>query len=437
MKTAGCFATLMTLAASFAAAQPVSPYWAYIPDNIPLSPLWTSIVFDDGSGPTHYYGAGEPTCYFRWRNRQWEPLPTEGLPPDRLYSVGLALLNDGGGDAFYTVFRTITGGSRPFRWRNGEWSAMPLEFWQDTGSSDYRPMTSADLGNGMHIYGELPQGRICRWNGQSWDVIGQTATKFGGPADIHAMVAYHDGQSMALYVFGSFYTVNGAPALTFARWDGQTWTGPWPDGIGGWTGQPLLKTYDDGSGLKLYTNFQPAINGVNNRGLHRWDGTTWEFLGGSTASLPETNGLHVFDDGTGPGLYITGTFPDFGGVPGRSIVRYDGNGFHTVPGSNLWTSVTGYGVIRDERGESLLIRGRHVIDPPTAPTIRHSGLLVGCRVPTCAADCDADGRLNVRDFACFINNYAEFTPYANANSDNRFTVADFAAFLNRFAAGCP
>ena len=115
------------------------------------------------------------------------------------------------------------------------------------------------------------------------------------------------------------------------------------------------------------------------------------------------------------------------------MVRYDAQGFRVVPGSAMWAGTVGIGVIRDQRGEGLIIADSINNPPNYFDTV---GQLVGCRVPTCAADCNADGRLDVLAFMCFLNDYAAFDPYANTQADGFFNVQDFVAFMDRFAAGC-
>ena len=64
--------------------------------------------------------------------------------------------------------------------------------------------------------------------------------------------------------------------------------------------------------------------------------------------------------------------------------------------------------------------------------------LVGC--PNCYADCDQSGALNVADFACFIDKFAQRDPYCNCDMSfggPTINVADFACYLRRFATGCP
>jgi hypothetical protein len=65
---------------------------------------------------------------------------------------------------------------------------------------------------------------------------------------------------------------------------------------------------------------------------------------------------------------------------------------------------------------------------------------VGAGCPTCPADCDSNGLLDVADLGCFLWAFA-YGWADKANCDGStvepiLNVADFACFLNAFAAGC-
>jgi hypothetical protein len=83
--------------------------------------------------------------------------------------------------------------------------------------------------------------------------------------------------------------------------------------------------------------------------------------------------------------------------------------------------------------------------------VRVHATVVGCE-DTCYANCDGSTTapvLNVEDFSCFINKFAEaqnlphqqqLTHYANCDQSTTapvLNVEDFSCFINRFAAGCP
>jgi glucose/arabinose dehydrogenase len=64
-------------------------------------------------------------------------------------------------------------------------------------------------------------------------------------------------------------------------------------------------------------------------------------------------------------------------------------------------------------------------------------------VPRCWANCDGSTTapiLNIEDFVCFIDMFANGDPYANCDESTvppALNVEDFVCFVSRFAAGCP
>jgi hypothetical protein len=101
-----------------------------------------------------------------------------------------------------------------------------------------------------------------------------------------------------------------------------------------------LCVFDDGSGPALYAggSFTYA-GGVQANYVAKWNGTTWAALGhGVTGSPafnlpPSVSALAVFDDGSGPALYVGGRFTTASGVPALNIARWNGSSWAAVPGS--------------------------------------------------------------------------------------------------------
>ena len=67
----------------------------------------------------------------------------------------------------------------------------------------------------------------------------------------------------------------------------------------------------------------------------------------------------------------------------------------------------------------------------------------GCAAQACYANCDSSTTapiLNVADFTCFLQAYANQDPYANCDGSTAvpvLNVGDFTCFLQKYAAGCP
>jgi len=56
--------------------------------------------------------------------------------------------------------------------------------------------------------------------------------------------------------------------------------------------------------------------------------------------------------------------------------------------------------------------------------------------PSCAADANGDGMLNILDFVAFQNLFTKGGDGADFNGDGALNILDFVAFQNAFVAGC-
>ena len=121
----------------------------------------------------------------------------------------------------------------------------------------------------------------------------------------------------------------------------QTCPVQWSD-VGGGLGHSSLTpavwaqtTFDDGTGPKLYVGgtFETA-GGVSASNVAAWDGTSWTALG--TGVDAQVEALCVFDDdGPGPNppaLYVGGGFSTAGGVAVSNLARWDGSAWSDVGG---------------------------------------------------------------------------------------------------------
>ena len=95
---------------------------------------------------------------------------------------------------------------------------------------------------------------------------------------------------------------------------------PLGSGVPGLFAVRVLTVFDDGTGPALYVggNFTQA-GGVSANYIARWDGAALSPLG--TGMSSGVNELTVFDDGIGPALYAGGWFTAAGGVATSSIAR--------------------------------------------------------------------------------------------------------------------
>ncbi|MCC6659985.1 MAG: hypothetical protein IT437_03770, partial [Phycisphaerales bacterium] len=309
------------IAAAPAPAQTCEPYWTLAGSRIVT---YSMLTFDDGSGPA-VYNAGylwpEPmgnrreAPVRRWRGGAWEDL-IAGAPPTVAGSTQrIRVLDDGGGPKLYLT------GSAPWlppysrfvrRWNGQAWEpANPLLYSDAPGGGI--AMISFDDGAGAAIYGIAGSNgnRIVRWNGIAWVTVGSVP----GGSPLGQFETFDDGTGSALYITGHIFSVNGLQTRDIIRWNGQQWSA-----VGG--GIVIRTPRDmcvyDGS---LYVSDMTAGGGKPINGLGRWDGAAWSNAGAGFTSkgFLELYSMEVFDDGTGPALFVAGLFEDAGGVPTRNL----------------------------------------------------------------------------------------------------------------------
>jgi len=198
--------------------------------------------------------------------------------------------------------------------------------------------------------------------------------------------------------------------------------------------------YNDGTGDALYISGYIYLSGASAEipGVGRYDGHTWTNVGGLAGTYARGL-LQVFDDGSGPALYVNGGFPEFGGIEARGIARWDGHTWSSVirgvyPGSEVTAMV----VADSARGRSLFVGGDIV--NAGGGNVHYVAQLVAC--PNCYANCDASSTppaLNINDFVCFLQRYAAGDPIANCDGSTQaqsLNINDFVCYLGKYAAGC-
>ena len=147
---------------------------------------------------------------------------------------------------------------------------------------------------------------IARWDGSGWMPLGS-----GMDGGVLALAVFDDGSGPALYAGGRFFTAGGAAASRIARWNGSSWAplGSGVSGGAGGVGVNALTVFDAGGGPRLYAGGEFTTAGgnvVNN--IASWDGSSWAPLGSGVSSNGDVNALQVFDAGSGPALYVGGSF---------------------------------------------------------------------------------------------------------------------------------
>lgn len=428
------------------AAQDCQPYWTTLPLlSLPGSPQVTYVPLTTADGPQLFgysYQSARDELY-RWAHSSWVQMTRKGIP-DTSGLLYLQALNDGAGVHLYV--QTGTRGPQATRYATrrayklvgDHWHPMPFNFWSGQFQA---PFLSADLGDGMAIYGIDFYGRPAKWLGHEWEALGPPSSA----GDLRHIEIEHNGNGPALFVFGGLWQFGGQTGYGFAMMENGQWSVP----NSGVVHNPYQNfpstcavTFDDGTGPAMYSvrGFHPGS--TNYPCLYRFRNNQWSVAGWPTGTPTSFTGgqvLTIFDDGRGPAIYVAGSFNDVNGVPAKHIARWDGRTWEPLgPGllAGFGSTAVHMGTINDASGHSLVIAGNVVY---AGGGSQGKWLLkwVGC--PNCYADCDLSGgspRLTANDFLCFITKYAAKDPYANCNLDNAINAADFQCFLNRYAAGC-
>ncbi|MGP1345616.1 MAG: hypothetical protein ACTS3F_02975 [Phycisphaerales bacterium] len=241
-------------------------------------------------------GLGQPSV-MAWDGLTWRALI--GADGERLsgHAIGLAVFDDGTGPALYA---------------GGSFSITGIE----------PPITGLS---------------VARWDGQSWSPVGGAG---GAQPDstVLALAVHDDGSGPALYAGGAFTSVGGEPAARIARWDGAGWS---PVGVGPAPGFDdfvvALESFPSPDGARLIASGSfAAADGRPAARIAQWDGTAWSALGSGLSEQVGSSWMDmaVFDDGSGPGLFVFGSFDSAGGVEGvNNIARWDGDGWSALSGS--------------------------------------------------------------------------------------------------------
>jgi hypothetical protein len=119
-------------------------------------------------------------------------------------------------------------------------------------------------------------------------------------------------------VAGGFVSVDGGlPAANIARWNGVSWSS-----VGAGTSGAIhaLTVFDDGSGPRLYVGGAfTSAGGISASRIARWDGASWSTVG--SGMNDRVRAFTVFDDGGGPALYAGGDFTMAGGQARQRIAK--------------------------------------------------------------------------------------------------------------------
>jgi hypothetical protein len=182
------------------------------------------------------------------------------------------------------------------------------------------------VGGSFGTAGGATANNIARWNEVYWTDLGH------GASGTVTAIAAHRGEAI---IAGDFTRFDGAPATRIAAYDGESGR-ELGDGFN--IAPASLVSFDpDGAGpapeaLIAGGTFTTTANGGAMVRFAKWDGAAWSQIGaGANGGI---NSMVVFNDGSGPAVFLAGSFTTVDGVSAARVARWNGSTV-TALGSGL------------------------------------------------------------------------------------------------------
>ncbi len=275
------------------------------------------------------------------------------------------------------------------RWDGASWSALGagckggVSCIGILGSEVY-------VGGGFTNVGGVNARSFAKWDGVSWTTWPLTDDVFQYPLnDAATRMVVKDG---SLYIGGNFNQAGGVIANHVVRYDGSSFYPLGEKPANGFTTPPInvacIGQADDGiyvGGLFTVAGKTPASR------IARWDGTTWNTVGGGTRGGTSSANRVLAIAGRGSEVFVGGTFTNVGGINVKNIARWDGAywwnmgfGFDASVGVLTATPSAVYA------GGSFT----NVTDPPYIITVNHIAMWDGYYWHNLGSGVNASGTVN-------------------------------------------
>ena len=225
-----------------------------------------------------------------------------------------------------------------------------------------------DDGSGPALYaggsfttaGSVIANAIAKWDGTQWAPLGSGMSHNRYSPVVNALTVFDDGTGPALFAGGEFTSAGGVAASNIAKWDGSQWSALGP-GVGGPPdagGVLALAVFDDGSGPALYVGGNYLQHGSQPRFIARWNGQQWSTVGGYLPMDGAVSALTVFDDGSGLALYAGGGFSATAeGILVNGIAKWNGTRWSRLGTGMRFGAVYALSVFDDGSGPALYAGG--------------------------------------------------------------------------------
>jgi len=268
----------------------------------------------------------------RWDGTRWSGLLSGTVGLDRPVNTIAISGTDVYVGGFFLSAGGVSGANRIARWDGAQWHAVG----GPNAIDGFSPSVKAIAISGTDVYvggdftnaGGVPgANRIARWNGTSWNRVGEPNAISG----LFSMVNTIAISGTNVYVGGEFTNAGGVPGANhIARWDGTNW-----NVVGGANAikGDVRTIFVSGNDVYVGGFFTNAGGNNANDYITRWTGSSFVPLGSVTTG--PLNGIVYTVAVSGTDVYVGGAFTNAGNVPGADhIARWDGARWHAVGGAN-------------------------------------------------------------------------------------------------------
>jgi hypothetical protein len=223
------------------------------------------------------------------------------------------------------------------KWNGSSWEALGngTTYIGTPGS-----VQSIEIGSGSTLFvggifdqaGSVSANNIGQWNGTSWSALGSGV---GGTQSYEPVLAIeYNAANNTLYVAGEFYTAGGITATGIASYSfiSSLWSAVGSGIAGGGTVYDLLLVPGSGSDFNLYVGGDFNFNDKDGRamvGIARWDGTFW-----NTMATGADDAVLALERSTSTGeIYIGGEFDNVGtgfSIAADRVAKWNGSAWSAL-----------------------------------------------------------------------------------------------------------
>lgn len=306
--------------------------WAAFDDGVSGTNFaWVNALTFDGRG--NLYAAGSfskagsvsANSIARWNGSEWSSLG-DGPIGEINIKIGLEGLAADGNTIYASGYFQSTGGSwisDVQRWNGNTWELVGDPMTCEDSFMGISALTVDRDGNlfagGQFCFvGSLSANNIALWDGNAWHALGADTSVNN---EVYSIVL--DAQDR-LYAGGKFTAAGGRPANHIAMWDGQRW-----DSLAGGVTDGMMAGYDYPASVlamaidrlgNLYVggNFLKA-GSIDANHIAMWDGSQWHALGSGLDSL--VHSIAIDSQGM---VYAAGPFGHSGNTVVNQIARWNG-----------------------------------------------------------------------------------------------------------------